>query len=461
MNFGCSLAQHGQRLALGFIFLGCALAARADQAASYSIGSTVQLTVTADGTEPFFYQWKKDGVDIPGARSATYSVVNATSGDSARYTATVTNAVGSTLSDAAIVSVGVGSPVVVAQSSSQTIESGSSTTLSVTVSGTPAPTVQWRKNGVAIAGANGTTLTLTGASAADAGSYSVVVTNSVGSVTSNVADITVLPSTSRLVNVSIRTVPGTGAQTLIVGFVTSGDNKTILVRGVGPGLAPYTASPTLADPLLELYDGSASTPFATNARWGGTPLLRGTFARLGAFALSDTSDDTSILATLAPRVYSAQLRGDGRGLAIAEIYDADAAGASTGRIVNLSARTQVNTGDGVLIAGFVIAGNAPKKLLIRAVGPTLGSYGVPGALVDPKLDLFAAGGSTPIQSNDNWAGDTNLAAAFAAAGAFALSDSSSKDSAMIVTLNPGAYSAVVSGVGNTTGVALIEIYELP
>ncbi|MEI6467332.1 MAG: hypothetical protein WCQ89_21600, partial [Verrucomicrobiota bacterium] len=147
----------------------------------------------------------------------------------------------------------------------------------------------------------------------------------------------------------------------------------------------------------------------------------------------------------------------GTGTALVEAYDAEAT-ATPVRLVNLSARTQVGTGDDVLIIGFVVTGNGPTTVLLRAVGPGLAQFGVGGVLTDPQLRLFAAGSETALHVNDNW--DSGLAPTFAATGAFAL-PVSSKDAALLVTLQPGAYTAVVSGVNNATGVALVEVYEVP
>ena len=121
-------------------------------------------------------------------------------------------------------------------------------------------------------------------------------------------------------------------------------------------------------------------------------------------------------------------------------------------------RSSAGTGDNILIAGFVVTGNSPKTLLIRAIGPTLTNYGVSGVLTDPKLELYA--GNTKIGENDNWGGATVLSNAFSATQAFPL-PANSKDAALLVTLQPGVYSAQVSGVGGTTGVALVEVYEMP
>jgi len=128
------------------------------------------------------------------------------------------------------------------------------------------------------------------------------------------------------------------------------------------------------------------------------------------------------------------------------------------RMVNVSTRTAVGTGANILIQGFVVAGNASKQVLVRAVGPSLAAFGVTGSLQRPSLSMYQD--STMIAQNTVWGGSTALIAAFAAVGAFPL-QSSSSDSAILVTLQPGNYTAQVSGVGGTTGVALIEVYELP
>ena len=145
-------------------------------------------------------------------------------------------------------------------------------------------------------------------------------------------------------------------------------------------------------------------------------------------------------------------------MALAEIYDASSGPFSrtAPRLVNVSARTQVGVGDSILIAGFAIGGSTPVRLLIRAVGPTLGVFGVGGVLADPKLEVLS--GSTKIAENDNWlAAD---AAIFGTVGAFNLT-ARSLDAALVVFLAPGTYTAQISGVRATTGVALVEIYELP
>jgi hypothetical protein len=164
--------------------------------------------------------------------------------------------------------------------------------------------------------------------------------------------------------------------------------------------------------------------------------------------------------TLPPGSYTVQVAGGGsgaaaQGVAIVEVYEADANPSS---LVNLSCRARVGTGGDILIAGFTISGSESKRILIRGVGPTLANLGVTGTLADPKLELIRQGTTTPMATSDDW--DAGLAPIFTSVGAFALSPGS-KDAALLVTLPPGSYTAQISGVGNTSGVAIVEVYEVP
>ena len=275
--------------------------------------------------------------------------------------------------------------------------------------------------------------------------------------------------TAQLANLSVRTTAGSGSQTLIAGFGLSGAGaKPLLIRAIGPTLAQFGVPGAMADTRLELHTaiGGQDALVAANSHWGGTTALATAFSQLGAFPLTSGSFDSALLSTLAAGTDTAVTTGSG-GIALVEIYDAQpAVNFNPPRLINVSARAQVGTGSGVLIAGFVVKGTLREKLLVRAIGPTLGAFGVAGVLGDPKLEIHAtvAGQDTVIASNDNWGDVPNdpaqMAAAFASVGAFNFT-AGSKDAALIATLAPGSYSAVVSGVGNTAGVALIEVYELP
>lgn len=265
---------------------------------------------------------------------------------------------------------------------------------------------------------------------------------------------------SRLINLSARATVGTGGNILIAGFVVKGTGeKQVLLRGIGPTLGQFGVSGVLATPTLVLDSASGQT-LAEDSTWGGGAALASIFAQVGAFALPTNSNDSALEQALGSGGFTAQLEGQGgtTGVGLAEIYDADT-GTPTAQLVNLSARANVGTGSDILIAGFVISGDTPQTVLIRGVGPALSQFGVTGSLAAPQLVLFDSNNST-LQSNTGWAGAAALAQAFTSVGAFNFT-AGSADDAMLVTLPPGAYTAEVSGVNSTTGVALAEIYAVP
>ncbi len=271
----------------------------------------------------------------------------------------------------------------------------------------------------------------------------------------------------RLANLSVRTVAGSGDATLIAGFALGGAEsatvpKPLLVRAVGPTLAAFGVGNTLADPALTLAPlGRAA--LATNDDWGGTAALKNAFASVGAFAFAnDSSRDAALLANPAPGTYTATVSG-GNGAALVEVYDLGPG--RTPRLVNLSARTVAGSGAEALIAGFVVDGTLPKRLLLRAAGPTLAAFGVGNTLADPQLVLRPLNSDTILAANDDWGGSAALKAAFAAVGAFAFANDTSRDAALLLELPPGAYTVTVSGSPRQSnapaGVALVEVYELP
>lgn len=275
------------------------------------------------------------------------------------------------------------------------------------------------------------------------------------SIVSKAADVPRPAST--LINLSVRTGAGSGDESLIVGFVVGGGSRELVVRGIGPALAQFGVPGTLADPKLELFAGSARS--ATNDNWASGGLLAPQFAALGAFALPAGSSDAALrLGVNGGRTVQVTGADGGRGIALVELYDA---GGGQGRLINVSARANVGTDADVLVAGFAIAGTAPKRLLLRAVGPTLGEFGVGNTLLNPVLTVRRLGEDAVTASNDDWAGTSALKAAFASVGAFAFAIDGSRDAALVVELPPGAYTATVTGANDTTGVALVEVYELP
>jgi hypothetical protein len=276
----------------------------------------------------------------------------------------------------------------------------------------------------------------------------------------------------QLANISTRGKVKTGPRKMIAGFVISGaGTKQVLIRAIGPTLGSFNVPGTIENPILELFKSGAATPDFANDDWGtlDVDLVRGTTTRLGAFPLGDGSADSVLLLSLAPGGYTAQVSGvaDGVGVGLVEVYDGDdpLLGESTAEVINISTRGEIGTQSDVLIAGFVINGSVPKRVLIRGIGPTLGDFNVPGTIVDPKLELFAARNGAqapPFVINNDWQDDDGpaIAAAGAVTGGFPLADGSA-DAAILIWLEPGTYTAKVSGNDGGTGVGLVEVYEVP
>jgi hypothetical protein len=266
--------------------------------------------------------------------------------------------------------------------------------------------------------------------------------------------------TDRLIGLASRAKVGTGESVLITGVAIGGtESKRVLIRAGGPALAAFGLASTLPNPTIKIYRGS--TLIAQNDDWN--PADAAEMGRLGLFAFPNGSKDAAILTTLAPGGYTAHvsdLSGTGTGVALAEIYDASVnPAAEEQRLISIASRGTVTVGDGALIGGFVVTGNSPKTLLIRGIGPALTGFGVAGALADPALTIYQD--SKVITTNEGWANSAAIATAAIQTGAFAL-PSGSKDAAVLITLNPGAYSAQVKSAKNaSSGVALIEIYEVP
>jgi hypothetical protein len=239
--------------------------------------------------------------------------------------------------------------------------------------------------------------------------------------------------------------------------------RNFLIRASGPALAPFGLTGLLQDPQLQL--DNAYGAYDSNEGWGGSALITAAASSLGAFAWpSGPSHDAALFETLAPGNYTAEISGSSgdSGVALAEVYDAAPGFSPLGQLMsltNISMRAQVGTGGNIMIAGFTISGTTAKTVLIRASGPALTPFGVTGVLPDPSLQVFS--GSTVLAANTGWAGDPLTAAAAASVGAFSWGTSGTPDSAVLVTLPPGDYTAEVSGASGDTGVALVEIYALP
>jgi uncharacterized repeat protein (TIGR01451 family) len=259
---------------------------------------------------------------------------------------------------------------------------------------------------------------------------------------------TILVQIPQLANIATRLAVGTGDNVLIGGFIiTGGQPKRLIIRGIGPSLPVPGA---LADPILELHDPSHT--IATNDNWIDSADKQ---------AIIDTTippsdpHESAILTTLDPGQYTAVLRGvnDTTGIGVVQVYDLDQSVDSI--LGNISTRGFVQTGDNVMIGGLIIIGSGPTKAAIRAIGPSLGNLGVQGALQDPALELHDGNGAI-IGTNDDWQSGQNIAEL----QSDGLAPADPRESAILQPFSPGQYTAIVRGVGDTTGVALVEVYQL-
>ena len=440
-----------------------------------AVGSNVTFTASASGTPSPTFQWRKDGVVIPAAVGVSFTLTNVQLGQAGAYSVAATNSAGTTVSESAILTVNstaVGSPAFTTlPTASVTVGIGSTVVFNSTATGATA--YRWQRNNGNLLNATSANLVVLNAGALDAGTYRVIATNSAGSTTSRDATLIVNPVATtdlgRLVNLSILTTAGPGAKVLTVGAVVGPLNFSgslpLLIRAVGPTLnTAFGIGGVLADPVLTLNAAGVAAPIANNDNWGGGAPLNAAFAAVGAFALPANSLDSSALSNAAPGGYTVQVTGkaDTSGLVIAEIYDHSTGRTATSpRLINLSSLTQIDAGANLAV-GFVLRGSTARTVLVRGIGPSLGTiFGLGGVMSDPKLELFNNDTGSKITENDNWGGDAQLMDAAASVGAFALADTATKDAVLLVTLAPGAYSARVSGVGSSAGTAIVEVYELP
>ena len=373
-------------------------------------GANVTFTTAAGGSPAPTFQWRKDGTNISGATSSTLTLTSVTSTNAGTYSVVATNSAGSATSSNAVltVSAGASAPTITTQPQSQTVNTGATVTFTSAAGGSPAPTFQWRKDGTNISGATSSTLTLTSVTSTNAGTYSVVATNSAGSATSNNAVLTVNAAGGPAPTITAQprsvTVNGGGTVALVV-VATSTSTASYQWRKDGVAITGAT-SDTLILSNTAAGDAAAYTVVVTNA--GGS-------VTSSAATLSVTSGQVS-------------------------------------RISNLSVRTSLGSGQ-LLTVGFVTSG--AKNLLLRANGPALFSFfGLTGFYPDPKIAVINSGSSLTIGQNDNW-DSTQLTSTFVSLGAFAWV-AGSKDAALLPSIN-GPHTAQINGTGS--GVLLMEVYD--
>ena len=259
---------------------------------------------------------------------------------------------------------------------------------------------------------------------------------------------------SNLVNLSTRAFVSTGENALIGGFIVQGSQPaTVILRAIGHSLRASGINNPLTDPVMELHGSSGL--IATSDDW----IDSSSATTIASYRLDPTNSlESAIIATLNPGNYTVVIRafnngdGDLTGVGLVELYDLHT---TNGRAGNISTRAQVLTGENVMIGGFIVGGSQGKEVVVRGIGPSLGPLGIANPLNDPSLELYNGVG-TQISSNNDWANGPD-AGTIQTRG---LAPTQPAESALLATLNPGNYTAIVRGVNNTTGVALVEAYDL-
>jgi hypothetical protein len=258
---------------------------------------------------------------------------------------------------------------------------------------------------------------------------------------------------SHVVNISTRMNVGIKDDVLIGGFVVKGSSsqvKTLILRAIGPSLIKAGIAGAMRDPMIELHAANGAT-LATNDNWAVS--TQANQIATSGLAPKDPHE-AALVATLTPGSYTAIVRGvrNTTGVALIEAYETDS---TANRLVNVSTRGRVGVGDSVLIGGMIVRGSKSKKVVLRALGPSLSKAGVSGVLANPALELHNSSGAL-MTTNDNW-GTSPQANQITASG---LAPENGLESAMIATLAPGNYTAIVRGANNSTGVGIVEAYDL-
>jgi hypothetical protein len=239
---------------------------------------------------------------------------------------------------------------------------------------------------------------------------------------------------------------------MIGGFIIRGtETKRVVLRGVGPSLQAFGIQDSVPNPMLRLF-GADGSQIAENDNWADAQA-----ADIQATGLAPNHPlESAMVANLSPGSYTAAVtdKGGATGVGLVEVYDVSQA--NVARLANISTRGVVKTGENVMIGGFILGGTSsnPAQVVVRAIGPSLSQFGVPGALADPQLTLVNSNG-VGIGYNDNWQDSVQQADRLRA---LQLEPNTPAESAIVATLPPGQYTAVVAGKSNTTGIGLIEVY---
>ena len=269
-------------------------------------------------------------------------------------------------------------------------------------------------------------------------------------------------------NISTRSFVQTGDNVMIGGFIVQVTGpKRVIIRAIGPELTQYGITDALVNPRLELHNGTGAL-IASNDNWQ-TTILGGIITNNQVSDIQNSghaptaASESAIIANLQPGNYTAIVRGvnNTAGVALVEVYDFSSGASSS--LGNISTRSFVQTGEHVMIGGFIVQGSGPKRVIIRAIGPELTQYGITNPLANPRFEMHNGTGAL-IASNDNWQ-TTILGGIITSNQVGAIQNSGhaptvASESAIIADLQPGNYTAIVRGVSNTTGVAFVEAYDL-
>jgi len=407
------------------------------QPASLSVNAaqSAAFSVTASGTAPFSYQWYKDGSALSGATSASFSIAKVSSTDAGAYTVKVTNSAGNVTSNVANLSltIEVLAPTITKQPVGQTAYVGQTASFSVEVSGTAPFTYQWKRGGYAIAGATSSTLSVANVTNSDSGSYTVTITNTTGSVTSTAVALNVsTPDVAPSINTQPSSLSILAGASAAFSINASG-TAPLYYQWYKNGYAIIGAtSSSLSLSSVSSADAAAYSVSVQNS------------------AGSTVSNAATLLVTFPPVVSTPTDNSN----------SSPATSAQVGRMTNMSVRSVYDSANGPLIIGFNMNGGS-KNILVRATGPALADFGVQGTLVDPTIKIYDGGNE--VAFNDNWA-DNNQAAslleAFNKSGAFSLTNTASKDSALLTKADGIRTVHVGSTTANARGIVLLEVYDM-
>jgi hypothetical protein len=268
-----------------------------------------------------------------------------------------------------------------------------------------------------------------------------------------------LANPPRLANISTRMQVLTGGDVMIAGFIIGGPvAKTVVINVAGPHLANFGITNPLQNPKLTLVRSSDNAILGTNDNWQTQTNPADVQAIMNTGFQPNNTLEPALIATLAPGAYTAIVEGatGGTGVGLIGVFEVDHLEVP---LINISTRGKVLTGGDVMIAGFIIQGNGSKTVVVNVAGPNLANFGVTGVLQNPQLTIVRSSDNVIIATNDNWQTQANPADVQAIMNT-GFQPNNTLEPAVILTLPPGAYTAIVSGVNNGTGVALVGVFAV-